>query len=102
MSRYNPYYLYVAVGSDGNIDLSSATLDPTSGAPVIGTPRNASTSGGTAQIRVFDLREVETRRGGMRYGEGQVVGWGLRNDVGIAEDKLGNVFSIGGLRENEL
>ena len=87
ISPSRPNHRVVAVGSNGNIDLTAATVDDK------GKPKNGVT--GTAQIRVFDLKKVKKVEGGVPYTEGGVLGYGLRNDVGIAEDRVGTVFSIG-------
>ncbi|KAJ3506709.1 hypothetical protein NLJ89_g6719 [Agrocybe chaxingu] len=82
VSRKNPHLLLVSVGSDSNIDIPS--FDPASG---------------RSQIRVFDLRRIG--EGGVDYNtNGQVVGYGLRNDVGIAEDKAGIIHSIENSMDN--
>ncbi|KAG2006962.1 cellobiose dehydrogenase [Coprinopsis cinerea AmutBmut pab1-1] len=78
ISRKNPDYLVVSVGSDGNIDEASIQAES-----------------GTAQIRVFDMRTLP--EDGAAYTDetyGKVLGYGLRNDVGITEDKAGNIHSI--------
>ncbi|RXW23642.1 hypothetical protein EST38_g2206 [Candolleomyces aberdarensis] len=78
VSRKNPDYISVQVGSDGNLDLAS--LDPTLG---------------RSQVRVFDMRGLPP--GGASYTStayGKVFGHGLRNTVGIGEDKNGNVYVV--------
>ncbi|KAJ2924136.1 hypothetical protein H1R20_g12958, partial [Candolleomyces eurysporus] len=76
ISRKDPNYLLVSVGSDGNIDGPSIREET-----------------GRAQIRVFDMRRIPS--GGLAYSSsGEVMGYGLRNDVGIAEDRNGTIHSV--------
>ncbi|KAH6903269.1 hypothetical protein BKA70DRAFT_1404253 [Coprinopsis sp. MPI-PUGE-AT-0042] len=77
VSRKYPNFISISVGSDGNVDLPSFQA-----------------ASGRAQIRVFDLRNLPS--GGAAYNSsyGKVFGYGLRNDVGIAEDRTGTIFSI--------
>ena len=77
-SRKYPDLLVVAVGSDGNLDMPSF-----------------SASSGRAQIRVFDLRTLPTSGASITSTYGKVLGYGLRNDVGIGEDRAGIIHSIG-------
>ena len=76
-SKY-PDLLAISVGSDGNIDLPSF-----------------SASVGRATIRVFDLRTLPANGAAYTSSYGKVLGYGLRNDVGIAEDRAGIMHSIG-------
>ncbi|KAJ3500222.1 hypothetical protein NLJ89_g9889 [Agrocybe chaxingu] len=73
--KRNPDYMVVNVGSDGNLDWP--TFHP---------------AAGRAQIRVFDLRTLPAN--GVPFTSGRVFGYGLRNHVGIAEDRGGTVYSI--------
>lgn len=78
ISRKNPDYVVVTLGSDGNIDEASIQE-----------------SSGTAQIRVFNMQELP--EDGSSYTDeryGKVMGYGLRNDVGVTEDPAGIVHSI--------
>jgi len=73
LSRKTPGLLVVSRGSDGNID--DATRDVTSG---------------ISQIRVFNISGTGT----VKYTDGEVLGWGLRNSVGLAEHpKDGGIWS---------
>lgn len=67
-----PGTIVVTRGSNGNLDLAAAAIE-----------------GGTAQVRAFNLNE---RVPGQVYNwtEGEVVGWGTRNQVGIAEHPTTN------------
>ncbi|KAH6903296.1 hypothetical protein BKA70DRAFT_1566904 [Coprinopsis sp. MPI-PUGE-AT-0042] len=74
ISKKYPNLFALSVGSDGNIDL------PT---------RQAAS--GRAQIRVFDYNQLPSTS--VVYNNsayGKVLGYGLRNDVGMAEDRAGN------------
>ncbi|CAA7262731.1 unnamed protein product [Cyclocybe aegerita] len=82
VSKRYPDYIMASVGSDGNIDLAS--FDPASG---------------RAQIRVFDMRTIGAD--GVVYNtNGQIMGYGLRNDVGMAEDGAGIVHSVENSMDN--
>ncbi|KAH6903287.1 cellobiose dehydrogenase [Coprinopsis sp. MPI-PUGE-AT-0042] len=84
ISRKNPDYIVVSVGSDGNIDEASIEQ-----------------SSGTAQIRVFDMRNLPQE--GSAYTDeryGKIMGFGLRNDVGMTEDRAGIVHSIENSADN--
>ncbi|RDA83195.1 hypothetical protein CP532_1238 [Ophiocordyceps camponoti-leonardi (nom. inval.)] len=80
--RHEPNLLLVSRGSDGNVDM--------------GTVRESS---GRSQIRVFRIDDLMLlrRRGEAPVGfeRGDVLGWGLRNSVGVAEDPTtGNIWSV--------
>ncbi|EAU83866.2 cellulose binding iron reductase [Coprinopsis cinerea okayama7 len=77
VSRKFPDYISLSVGSDGNLDIPS--MDPALG---------------RSQIRVFDMRHLAAHANRYNGTHGKVFGYGLRNDVGIAEDRAGNVFSV--------
>lgn len=81
VSKRYPNLLMASVGSDGNIDLPS--FHPASG---------------RAQIRVFDLDTLPND--GVTYTQGRVLGYGLRNDVGMAEDGAGIVHSVENSMDN--
>ncbi|SPO07480.1 related to L-sorbosone dehydrogenase [Cephalotrichum gorgonifer] len=78
MSRRSPGRLIVSRGSDENFDVDALDL-----------------SSGVSQIRVFDLNKLGD---GDTYDfntQGRVLGWGLRNSVGVDEDpRSGNVYSV--------
>ncbi|KAJ3498164.1 hypothetical protein NLJ89_g10254 [Agrocybe chaxingu] len=73
--RLSPNRLVVSVGPNANIDLDA--FDP---------------DDGHAQVRVFDLGAIGPT--GVQYTSGQLLGFGLRNDVGLAEDRAGIVHSV--------
>ncbi|ODA76348.1 hypothetical protein RJ55_08194 [Drechmeria coniospora] len=76
--RHNPDLLLVSRGSDGNIDVE--TTD-------IGSARS--------QIRTFRISELLEGYGPIPYSNGAVLGWGLRNSVGVADDpSTGNIWSV--------
>lgn len=75
VSRKYPDYLLVSVGSGANIDLPSFER-----------------GSGRAQIRVFDMRALPPS--GIPYTSGAVMGYGIRNDVGITEDRNGTIHSV--------
>ncbi|PPQ71370.1 hypothetical protein CVT24_011756 [Panaeolus cyanescens] len=81
VSKKYPNLLMASVGSDGNIDLPS--FHPASG---------------RAQIRVFDQNTLPSN--GVPYTQGRVLGYGLRNDVGMAEDAAGIVHSVENSMDN--
>lgn len=73
LSKSLPGKLIVSRGSTSNIDVESAQL-----------------SSGHAQIRYFDASGT-----GQDWMSGQLIGWGLRNSVGIAEHPVdGGLFSV--------
>ncbi|KAJ3533776.1 hypothetical protein NMY22_g7195 [Coprinellus aureogranulatus] len=72
ISRKHPDLLLVSVGSNGNIDESTIEADS-----------------GKAQIRVFNMSRIPS--GGVH---GEVMGYGIRNDVGITEDRNGTIHSV--------
>ena len=50
-------------------------------------------STGISQVRAFDLTQVPT--GGYNFAtSGQVLGWGLRNEVGIGEASDGGIWGV--------
>lgn len=75
ISRKYPDYVMISVGSDGNVDIPSFEKPS-----------------GRAQIRVFDMRTLPPN--GIPYTSGGVMGYGIRNDVGITEDREGTVYSV--------
>ncbi|KAK5104587.1 hypothetical protein LTS08_002478 [Lithohypha guttulata] len=60
-----PGMLVITRGSGGNLDINSTTIE-----------------GGTAQVRAFNLNN---RTGIYDWLDGQLLAWGVRNEVGIAE-----------------
>ncbi|KAJ0107510.1 hypothetical protein J7T55_007699 [Diaporthe amygdali] len=78
MSKKQPSQLIVSRGSNENVD--AGTKDITSG---------------RSQIRVFDLNALPSGRAYNYATEGRVLGWGLRNDVGVAEHPVtGGIWSV--------
>lgn len=68
-SKKNPDVLIVSVGSNGNID--SATSQPTYG---------------RSQLRTFSIAKLS--QASAAYTAGEILGWGLRNSVGITENPV--------------
>lgn len=79
MSKKQPGTLLVSRGSGENVDALCRQL-----------------SSGRSQVRAFDLSAVPARSSGYNYpSEGHVLGWGLRNDVGVAEHPVtGGIWSV--------
>ncbi|PNY27599.1 L-sorbosone dehydrogenase [Tolypocladium capitatum] len=77
--RHNPNLLLVSRGSEGNIDAD--TTD-------VGSARS--------QIRTFKIDALLGDGGeAVQYASGAVLGWGLRNSVGVAEDPTtGYIWSV--------
>ncbi|KAF5589960.1 Soluble quino glucose sorbosone dehydrogenase [Fusarium pseudocircinatum] len=74
----NPNLLLVAGGSDGNLDVETVNKDVV-----------------RSQVRVFKIDELLAADAPLVYGEAEVLGWGLRNSVGWAEDpSTGNIWSV--------
>lgn len=69
--------LLISRGSTSNVDLLAATL-----------------SSGHSQIKAFDLNTV-TDLGYDFNSEGKLLGWGLRNSVGVVEHPdTGGIYSV--------
>ncbi|KAF2453974.1 hypothetical protein BDY21DRAFT_292223 [Lineolata rhizophorae] len=79
LSRQVPGLLLVSRGSDGNIDEDTRSI-----------------SSGRSQIRVFDLNATAEADEPYDYTDGAVLGWGLRNSVGVGEypGDQGGVWSV--------
>jgi glucose/arabinose dehydrogenase len=74
--------LVVSRGSDGNIDDSAAAI-----------------TSGHSQVKVFDLDKVPT--GGYDYtNDGAVMGYGVRNEVGITSDLQGHIWGVENSADN--
>lgn len=70
--------MIVSRGSSDNIDVSAQQL-----------------SSGHSQIRAFDLSNLPAGRPYNYPSEGRLLGWGLRNSVGVAEHPVtGGIFSV--------
>lgn len=73
----HPHLLLVTRGSDGNIDEDTANIES-----------------GRSQLRVFKVSDLINSDKTVQYTDGDVMGWGLRNSVGIAQDPVsGNIVS---------
>lgn len=79
MSTMQPGMLVVSRGSDGNIDITTENLDS-----------------GISQIKAFNLTNLtETSEPYDYTNDGLLLGWGLRNSVGVAEEPVtGGIWSI--------
>ncbi|KAH8884993.1 glucose sorbosone dehydrogenase [Thozetella sp. PMI_491] len=78
LSKKQPTQLLVSRGSAENLD--DGTRDITTG---------------RSQIRVFDLDNIPENRPYDYSSEGRILGWGLRNDVGVAEEPTtGGIYSV--------
>ncbi|ORY11125.1 soluble quino protein glucose/sorbosone dehydrogenase [Clohesyomyces aquaticus] len=75
-SKKNPDLLVVSVGSNANID--SATSQQSSG---------------RSQLRIFSIAKVS--QASVAYTAGEILGWGLRNSVGVTENPVtGGIWSV--------
>ena len=78
LSKKEEGQLLVSRGSAENIDAGTRDI-----------------SSGRSQIRVFDLNSIPSGRPYDYSSEGRILGWGLRNDVGVAEEPItGRVYSV--------
>ena len=79
MSQKEPGILVVSRGSDGNIDVGTAELES-----------------GRSQIKAFDLNDLADDADPYDYAtQGRLLGWGLRNSVGVAEEPIhGGIYSV--------
>lgn len=79
MSQKQPGMLVVSRGSDGNFDLDTADV-----------------TSGRSQIKAFDLNSVNSIPQTYEYpSQGRLLGWGLRNSVGVAEEPVeGGIYSV--------
>ncbi|GJN66878.1 hypothetical protein PLICBS_000900 [Purpureocillium lilacinum] len=76
--KHNPNLLVVSRGSDGNIDTDTTN---------IGSARS--------QLRIFEVDKLLEGNAAVEYASGKVLGWGLRNSVGVAEDPTtGYIWSV--------
>ncbi|CAI6339410.1 unnamed protein product [Periconia digitata] len=76
ISKKNPDALIVSVGSDGNID-----------------EETSEEGSGRSQLRVFSIAEITETP--VEYTAGAILGWGLRNSVGVTEDPVtGGIWSV--------
>ncbi|KAF4624994.1 hypothetical protein G7Y89_g13175 [Cudoniella acicularis] len=79
LSQKQPGILVVSRGSNSNIDLEAADITT-----------------GHSQIRAFDLNNITSGSASYDFAtSGRLLGWGLRNSVGVAEEPLtGGVYSV--------
>ncbi|KAF1968607.1 soluble quino protein glucose dehydrogenase [Bimuria novae-zelandiae CBS 107.79] len=79
--KAQPDLLLVQVGSNANLDTEAAQA-----------------SSGRSQIRIFKLADLE--QGSQAYTAGEVLGYGIRNNAGIAETPKGGIFSVNNGMDN--
>lgn len=78
LSRKQPGVLLVSRGSDSDDDPDALNLDS-----------------GRSQIRSFNLTALGADSDPYQYLDGDVIGWGLRNSVGVAEEPVhGGIWSV--------
>jgi glucose/arabinose dehydrogenase len=79
ISEKEPGMLLVSRGSNSNIDLAAETLDS-----------------GHSQIRAFKVDNITSDSNPYDFTtSGRLLGWGLRNSVGVAEEPLtGGIYSV--------
>ncbi|CAN8098108.1 unnamed protein product [Discula destructiva] len=78
LSQKEPSTLVVSRGSSENMDLVAQQL-----------------TSGHSQIRAFDIGNLPAGRPYDYASEGRLLGWGLRNSVGVAEHpSTGGIFSV--------
>ncbi|KAH9222632.1 soluble quino protein glucose/sorbosone dehydrogenase [Leptodontidium sp. 2 PMI_412] len=79
MSQKQPGTIIVSRGSQSNLDYSAESLDT-----------------GHSQIKAFDLTNFTSESEPYNFNTaGRLLGWGLRNSVGVAEEPLtGGIYSV--------
>lgn len=79
MSQKEPGTLIVSRGSSSNLDFSAESLDT-----------------GHSQLKAFDLTALNSNSEPLNFNTaGRLLGWGLRNSVGVAEEPLtGGIYSV--------
>ncbi|KAK7747312.1 hypothetical protein SLS53_001565 [Cytospora paraplurivora] len=83
LSRKSPNTLLVSRGSSENMDPAALQI-----------------ASGHSQVRAFDINDLPSDDGGRARpynypSEGRLLGWGLRNDVGVAEHPVtGAIYSV--------
>ncbi|KJZ79907.1 hypothetical protein HIM_00621 [Hirsutella minnesotensis 3608] len=76
--KLHPNLLLVSRGSDGNVDKGTVHI-----------------ASGRSQIRVFEIDKLMGYGGPVPYTSGKVLGWGLRNSVGVAQEPItGSIWSV--------
>ncbi|KAF7326136.1 Soluble quino protein glucose dehydrogenase [Mycena kentingensis (nom. inval.)] len=84
VSTKSPNLLLVARGSNDNLDLGSV---------------NATAA--RAQVRVFDWTTLPAGDVGYDYNtQGKILAYGVRNEVGLVEDRAGNVWGVENSADN--
>ncbi|KAH7177180.1 soluble quino protein glucose/sorbosone dehydrogenase [Fusarium sp. MPI-SDFR-AT-0072] len=86
ISQKHPDMLLVSRGSDGNDDAGAEDRDS-----------------GRSQIRAFNISSFSSNsdRKPYDYLDGVIIGWGLRNSVGVAEHpETGGIFSVENSADN--
>ncbi|ATY59363.1 Soluble quino glucose sorbosone dehydrogenase [Cordyceps militaris] len=74
----NPDLLLVSRGSNDNVDADTADIES-----------------GRSQLRVFRIADLVGGKQAVTYTDGDVLGWGLRNSVGMGQDPTtGNIWSV--------
>lgn len=75
-SKKSPDLLVVSVGSNGNIDAATSQQ-----------------SSGRSQLRIFSIAKIS--QASVAYTAGEILGWGLRNSVGVTENPVsGGIWSV--------
>lgn len=78
MSKKNPTQLIVSRGSNDNLDMGTKDIKQ-----------------GRSMIKVFDLSALTAGKVYNYANDGRVLGWGMRNDVGVAEHPAtGGIWSV--------
>ncbi|TQV98752.1 hypothetical protein V2A60_007545 [Cordyceps javanica] len=74
----NPDLLLVLRGSNDNVDKDTARIES-----------------GRSQLRVFQIDDLLGSKQAVDYTEGDVMGWGLRNSVGVGQDPTtGHIWTV--------
>lgn len=75
-SKSFPDFLIISRGSEGNFDIHA--LDP---------------AAGRSMIKAFNVSRMNEKPYNFTN-DGVLLGWGLRNSVGVGEDQLGGLWSV--------
>ncbi|TQS31811.1 hypothetical protein Golomagni_07898, partial [Golovinomyces magnicellulatus] len=76
--QHNPDLLLVSRGSNDNVDKETAEIES-----------------GRSQLRIFKIADLLASTEPVDYTAGEVLGWGLRNSVGVAEDPTnGHIWTV--------
>ncbi|KAK0385176.1 hypothetical protein NLU13_7654 [Sarocladium strictum] len=79
----NPNLLLVSRGSDGNDDDGARDINS-----------------GRSQLRSFNLSTIDGNSDPIDYINGDVLAWGLRNSVGVAEHPSGGIWTVENSMDN--